>query len=94
MSTCLGHLLAESRDLMLKRCTKLAERGLGIGQLGLQESLCSGVAEYVLTSRICKWSSGNTYISVGVALQVQLGLWRRGVAAGLRRAMMTSGVWE
>ena len=47
--TCIGHLPAEGRDLMLKCCTRLAERGLGIGQLGLQESLCSGVAEHVLT---------------------------------------------
>ena len=49
---------------MLKCRTKLAERGLGIGQLGLQESLRSDVAEYVLTFQICKWCSGSTSMIV------------------------------
>ena len=63
-STCVDHLPTEGRDLMLKCCTRLAERGLGIGQLGLQESLRSGLAEYFLTFQICKWGSGSTSMSV------------------------------
>jgi len=64
VSMCLGHLPAEGRDLMLRCCAGLAERGLGIGQLGLQKPLRSGMAECVLTFQICKRGSGSTSVSV------------------------------
>ena len=54
VSTCVGHLPAQGRDLMLKCCAGLAERGLGIGQHGRQQPLRSGVAEYVLSFKICE----------------------------------------
>ena len=62
-STCVGHLPAEGRDLMLRCCAGLAERGLGIGQFGLQKPLRSGVAEYVLSLKICEWGSGSAFMS-------------------------------
>ena len=72
--TSVGHLPAEGRDPMLKCRTRLAERGLGIGQLRLRESLRSGLAEYFLTFQICKWGSGNTSISVAGGALCAVGL--------------------
>jgi len=62
-STCIGHLPAEGRDLMLKCCTRLAERDPGIGQLEPEGSLWDGgVTEYT-TSQISEWGSGRAFVS-------------------------------
>jgi len=74
VSIHLGHLPVEGRDRVLKCCAGLAERGLGIGQLGLQEPLRSGVAEYFLSLKICEWSSGSTSISVAGGAPYAVGL--------------------